>query len=622
MPKRKKTDSKGEAIVPSMKPIGGPTGKGKKNPPVVPPAATVNAGLDQEICLPCTDVSLFGRARDANAYSSNDAPMSCVWSRTSGPASVTFSAPWAEANTVTFTQAGTYVLRLTRTDSGAYDELTVTVKSADSQTAFYVDPTYSGGANDGSAAHPWTNFSVTAGNAIWTAINAALASNHVIVYFSARQAGSDTAETHSTEINLWRTDTSSHRLTLDGMSKYNANDATPSWQDYAGSSRFKLDISSGSISIGIQDQPSYPMNYTTIRGLEITGTNGRATVGGNDLVFERNNVHDTTGIGPTVMFHAAVYPFTCTQFLGNLERITFRNNTIARGVGEALYIAGTYILESDGGCPSWGNTHSDVLIESNQITDPGYNSAGDDQGDGIDVKAGIRNVTIRYNTIANTDEGARMITQGARGIVCSGVFTPSVTRTNYLIECNRLDKCRESITATNQNGLKIRNNILWSNPSVVIGNINVLQKDFSSYVNFDVQVLNNTLFGAGILIADANDAIVKNNIVSGLNSPNVQFGVYHSISANISSDYNLWTDEALFDGLGLPTEGPHSSTKPYNATDIFVDTGTGDLTLQSGSVAKNTGISLQSEGFAVDQAGVDRPQGSEWDRGALELVGG
>jgi len=162
---------------------------------------------------------------------------------TSGPAAVTFSAPWALATTVTFATTGTYTFQLTVSDgtSAVTSSVTVTVNPASSQTAFYVDPTYVG-TGIGTAAAPWKSF--VDGNpnyaAQWDAINSALASNDVIVYFSARNAGSDTPEEIVGTVSVRRTDTSTHRLTLDGMSKYNTNDSAPSWLDYAGASKMRI----------------------------------------------------------------------------------------------------------------------------------------------------------------------------------------------------------------------------------------------------------------------------------------------------------------------------------------------------------------------------------------------
>src|ERR1700734_111178 len=86
------------------------------------------------------------------------------------------------------------------------------------QSTFYVDPAFTGGSNNGSAAHPWTSLSSG-----WSTINTSLASGAVTVYFSATQS-------QNVQISLAsRTNTSTNVLTLDGASFKNTNETTPSW---------------------------------------------------------------------------------------------------------------------------------------------------------------------------------------------------------------------------------------------------------------------------------------------------------------------------------------------------------------------------------------------------------
>src|SRR5206468_2210483 len=103
----------------------------------------------------------------------------------------------------------------------------------------------------------------------------------------------------------------------------------------------------------------YPMNYTTIRGFETTGSSGRVTFGGNFAAVEYVYVHDISVTGPNILFHNSVtdYP-SCTETFGRRHDITIRNNVIEHGEGEGIYVGGTYTRSQDGGCLSYGNTHS------------------------------------------------------------------------------------------------------------------------------------------------------------------------------------------------------------------------------------------------------------------------
>src|SRR5262245_60519592 len=207
------------------------------NPPVV------DAGPANTIAFPAKDLTLFGHATDPD----ND-PLVIRWTQTGGPATATFSAPWALTTTVTFTTTGIYTFQLSANDGTdtVTQTVTVTVLSAASQTAFYLDPTYTGSTQNGSAANPWK----TPSSINWTTVNSALATRPVIIYFSARQAGSDISETVATAIEVNRSNTSTNRLTLDGMSKYNTNDSVPNWVDYTGTNKFHITSGVGS-SLGL-----------------------------------------------------------------------------------------------------------------------------------------------------------------------------------------------------------------------------------------------------------------------------------------------------------------------------------------------------------------------------------
>ena len=99
-------------------------------------------------------------------------------------------------------------------------------RSAASLTEFYVDADFAGSIRDGRAATPGSSLGGSSSPS-WASINSALEAGDVTIYFSARQAGSDTNETATWELYLCRTSPSSHRLTLDGISRYHANDLHP-----------------------------------------------------------------------------------------------------------------------------------------------------------------------------------------------------------------------------------------------------------------------------------------------------------------------------------------------------------------------------------------------------------
>ena len=93
-------------------------------------APSVNAGPDQTITLPA-GATLDGTVTD-DGNPNPPGAVSTTWSQTSGPGTVTFGNASAVDTTATFSAAGTYVLRLTASDSdlSASDELTVAVNPA------------------------------------------------------------------------------------------------------------------------------------------------------------------------------------------------------------------------------------------------------------------------------------------------------------------------------------------------------------------------------------------------------------------------------------------------------------------------------------------------------------
>jgi hypothetical protein len=74
---------------------------------------TVNAGADRAITLPNNSVSLDGTVTDDNFPTF---PLTTAWTQFSGPGTVTFGNASSIETTATFSQAGTYVLRLTAND--------------------------------------------------------------------------------------------------------------------------------------------------------------------------------------------------------------------------------------------------------------------------------------------------------------------------------------------------------------------------------------------------------------------------------------------------------------------------------------------------------------------------
>ena len=96
-------------------------------PPPVNRPPTVDAGPDQTITLPTDTVSLNGIATDDGLPVTST--LATTWTKISGPGSVAFANPNNPVTSATFTEPGTYVLRLTANDSllSVFDEMSVEV---------------------------------------------------------------------------------------------------------------------------------------------------------------------------------------------------------------------------------------------------------------------------------------------------------------------------------------------------------------------------------------------------------------------------------------------------------------------------------------------------------------
>jgi len=85
----------------------------------------VNAGSNQTITLPAS-ASLSGTVTD-DGLPNPPATVTVTWSKDSGPGTATFANPASKTTTATFSVAGSYVLRLTASDSALSASATVTI---------------------------------------------------------------------------------------------------------------------------------------------------------------------------------------------------------------------------------------------------------------------------------------------------------------------------------------------------------------------------------------------------------------------------------------------------------------------------------------------------------------
>jgi len=456
-------------------------------------------------------------------------------------------------------------------------------------TYFHVDPDYEGDPKDGSAEHPWNSLTGEA----WTSIDAALASENVTVYFSAREAGADEDETTDDELQILRTDTSTHRLTLDGMSRYNGDDASPAWEDYAGGSRF-------SITAG------YPINtgsgtkrsYVTLRGFKATagvaGYGGQIIHywGGDHVIIEHNILtHDAAADhGAALQFGYAHHQDS--EGNGGCTDIVIRGNTVHDTYGECIYIGGS----EDTGLPA----HSGVLVENNVTYNCGVYGG---QGDCIDPKDGITDLVIRGNLC---HDGA--LADNVNGIPSS---SPMTAVGNVIYNMPNKGISLGTFWGRGFSGSLIANNVIYGNGSdgIYIGT-DSLDRPIEH-----TAVLNNTVHGnggSGLIVGSGGGGITDITVINNLFIGNdTGIGGWGSTLGVITNN-DVFGNTANYSG---PFPDMTGSDGNISADPLFTDSDAGDFHLQTGSPAVDSGAEVDLDD---DIEGTPRPQGGGFDMGAYE----
>jgi hypothetical protein len=380
----------------------------------------------------------------------------------------------------------------------------VSAATIDTETvSYYIDPDYTGSTMDGSADRPWDRLDAAA----WAQVDATLASSDVHIYFSAREAGADTDEVSTNSIGIYRNDQSSHRATLDGMSRYNTNDADPTWQDYSGGSRFH--VKAGYPTDGADSDTK--RDYITIRGFRLEGGvggyGGQSLYygGGDHVIIENNDVFHNPATPDGALFQFGYAHLQSGGGNGGCTDIIIRNNRFHDSLGECIYIGGS----ENTGLPA----HSHLVIENNTLWNCGIYGA---QGDCIDIKDMITDVTIRDNRCFNGTG-----TDNINGIVS---HSPIIAEHNVIGGMMTKGISLGSGWGNGFSGTRIRYNIIYGNGEDGV----YISSDSAAQGIKDTLIDHNTLYGNrnGIVLGSSADGglsgvTVTNNIISG----NSQYGI-------------------------------------------------------------------------------------------------
>ena len=241
--------------------------------------------------------------------------------------------------------------------------------------------------------------------------------------------------------------------------------------------------------------------YLTIKGLEITGNGGdgiNLSGGPSNLTFEDLVIHEIdVGI----------------NFRSSMSGIVVRGNHIYNtgsngGTGEGMYV----------GCNNNACAVSDTIIENNLIHD---NLPGTTQGDGIEIKPGSYNVTVRDNVIHDMN------------YPCVLVYGNGPARN--IVERNVMWNCNEAIQAVSD--AVIRNNIIFNSVTGITAapHAQVGQMD-------NMTIVNNTIYGNSseclyIRWSGATNMVLANNAVYCAGSQAVNASGLSGADITVSANY-------------------------------------------------------------------------------------
>lgn len=236
---------------------------------------------------------------------------------------------------------------------------------------FHVDADADGG--DGSATSPWDRPD-------WSVIDIALAKGPVEVRF-------DAGDTFPDRLEVLRTDTGPHRLTLVGRE---------------GGARARVP--------GVHTTYELvPRHRVTVTGFEITGSRDKGIywAAGDDVVLHDNVIHDNRG-SPSINLDYSSrtgLPSRGLRIIGN---------HVYDQIGECIYVGGSEGLDED--------SHADVEISFNLVH--GCHHPTSTRHDGINVKDRLTDVVVRRNVVIDADW-------------CIEVASAGVYTGNLAVDCGR-----------------------------------------------------------------------------------------------------------------------------------------------------------------------------------------
>lgn len=521
-------------------------------------------------------------------------------------------------------------------------------------TTFYVDALYTGGTRNGGASNPWLSLS---DNGAWSAINTALGSGPVTVYFSACNPGCTAPENSTSQIALGsRTDASTNVLTLDGISMYNTNSSAPSWttnvtpapctgwrcaatSPFSTANKFQV---TANTPIAGNDNGSNCLGYFTVQGFTFHNTEGQSAdlTYIHDLTFQYNDVSRTaTGTyGPGVYIGPGQHgPCHTAGVWSGPDNVTVQYNYVHQTWGECIYDGAE--TSDPPGYPSAEYTANGMTCTTNCPTGANhliqYNTiescaSWGGQGDGSDIKDGHINLRLIGNTYRPTLACTNCGNNGPgndgqcvpfeSGALIQGNYCEAPNHQGVAIYSSWNNSAgRGTVTVANNlfvninSGIGSNTALHWWAPLIGAGVTPVAWQAVNFY--------NNTSYLNGIQSGDACISVDSGGSGNGTNPPNsamVENNICHTASSALSAapgiisvhDYNDYynTNSCPTETHGMCVDPQFISTAPP-----YVDT---NFRLQTGSPVGGGGTNLSSY-FTVDYFNATRTM--PWDMSAVVM---
>jgi hypothetical protein len=503
--------------------------------------------------------------------------------------------------------------------------LSVGASVCQAATNYYVDALFTGGTRTGSPSNPWLSLS---DSGAWSAINTALASGPVTVYFSACNPGCTAAETSTSQITLGsRTNTSTNVLTLDGISQYNTNTASPSWKTNVSPSPCTLQLPGGTCNwytatkfqvtgttpIAGNDNPNNCPGYFTVQGFTFHNTEGQSAdlTYIHDLTLQYNDLSRTaTGsYGPGVI----IGPGNGGPGCGGTgpDNVSILYNYIHATWGECIYV-GASTPDPPGGTTSCGtacHTGANYLIQGNLLESC---ASWGGQGDGTDVKDGHVNLRVIGNVYRTSKACSNCGTNGPGNDGQGPLFESGSQVIGNYIEApghQCIPIYSSWANSVGRGDMLIANNIcvnansaVGSNTGYHVWGASVAQKWAT------VEIYSNTVF-------NTDDTCIAADSGSTTGGTTVKNNICHSTGGGLSGtathDYNDYYNTTCT----AETHGVCVDPRFVSTTPPYVDT---NFKLQTGTPVGSAGTDL-SNSFTTDYFGATRTM--PWDMSAASMAG-